>query len=148
MKLLVFLLLFNNPPDGDCKNINTIRTEFHKPDSKTKIKQLIAFCNQDNCSKSIPYKAVAIMQQAKYDWSPFEKFNHFIKGKKLLENYIVNYPNDIEARYTRWLAQKNSPFFLGYKSNIENDYKYIIKNLPKSNLSKEYQELILKNIQE
>lgn len=148
MKFLIYLFLCVFPPDGDCDKMNSIRMEFHKPNNKEKIIKLIKSCNQDKCHKTVPYKAVAIMQQAKYEWSPFQKFHHFLEGKKLLENYIHQNPDDIEGRYTRFLAQKNTPFFLGYKNNMESDKRYILENITASNLPTTYQKIILKNINE
>jgi hypothetical protein len=39
----------------------------------------------------------------------------------------------IEIRFLRYLVQLNSPAFLGYNTNLDNDYKFIINNIYSEN---------------
>ena len=74
------------------------------------------------------------MQRAEHSSWPITQLSWFNEGKEKLENYIYNYPNDIEARYIRYLVQEGSPGFLGYKDSIEKDKKFILNNIESANL--------------
>lgn len=67
-------------------------------------------------------------------------------GKKMLNNFILKYPQNIEARYIRWLTQKMAPSFLNYNQNLAEDYDYILLNIKKSNIDIEYQKTILAHL--
>ncbi len=145
MKALLILisLLFSQ---SDCDEINNIRTKYHQVNSEEKLTGYINFVNTIDCEKSIPYKASAKMQSAKYAFWPTKKLKLFNTGKKQLENYITNNPNDIEAKYIRVLIQDNVPKILGYHKNKLDDIAFIKQNLSSSTLPKAYKELILSNI--
>ena len=59
----------------------------------------------------------------------FEKFSYFEKGKNIIEKAIDKEPNNIEIKFLRYINQMNTPWFLNYKKNIKEDYKFIISNL-------------------
>ena len=88
------------------------------------------------------------MQKAQFALTPWKKYGHFKKGKKELEAFIKKNPNDLEARYLRFLVQSNAPFFLGYRSEIKNDYNMIQKNIKEYDLPDDYKKQILKHLNE
>ena len=59
----------------------------------------------------------------------FEKFSYFEKGKNIIEKAIDKEPNNIEIKFLRYINQLNTPWFLNYRKNIKEDYKFIISNL-------------------
>jgi len=91
------------------------------------------------------YKAVCKMMMAQYVYNPFTKYSWFNKGKTLLEQSIVLDKN-VENIYLRLIVQINVPSFLGYKTEIESDTKYILENLEKSAIPEETKRFILKNL--
>lgn len=58
-----------------------------------------------------------------------EKIKLFNKGKTLLEEAIRLSPNDFEVRFLRFATQVKAPRFLGYNDNIDEDKKFLVKNL-------------------
>jgi len=65
---------------------------------------------------------------AHHVFSPISKLNTFKEGKQNIEQAIKNEPNNTELRFIRLSVQKNTPSFLGYKSNINEDTEFIKKN--------------------
>ncbi|MDO3695592.1 hypothetical protein QVZ41_12145 [Wenyingzhuangia sp. chi5] len=148
--LFIALLISINSyhPNDNCDHLNEIRDIFQAGvNNKEELAEMIAICKKYDCDKITPYYAAATMRKAEFVWSPLEKLSNFNKGKKMLESFIKEHPNNIEAKYIRWLTQKMAPKFLGYHENIKEDYDYIQKNITKSDLDKEYQKVILNHIQ-
>ncbi len=79
--------------------------------------------------------------KAKFVKSKKEKKEYFKEGVSLLESAIKVEPSNIEIRYIRLSVQENSPKFLGYHKNIEEDKQFILKNY-KSISSAELKEFI------
>ena len=75
------------------------------------------------------YKASATMMMANYVGSPFSKLSYFKKGKQMLEEAVSADKQNVELRLLRYLVQKNTPSFLGYDDNIEEDKAFISNNL-------------------
>jgi hypothetical protein len=80
--------------------------------------------------------------------SPLKKLNTFKEGKKNIEQAIKNEPNNVELRFIRLSIQKNTPTFLGYQSNIQEDKKFIMNNRNdiKSDILNQYIEQLLKEL--
>jgi hypothetical protein len=81
----------------------------------------------------IGYKGVGFTLKAKYESELAKKKNNFKKGVEMLEESIQKAPENIELRTLRMSVQENSPKFLNYNKNIEEDKKLIADNLLKSN---------------
>ncbi|WBU89864.1 hypothetical protein [Cellulophaga omnivescoria] len=146
MKLffLLFAIIYNQYTD--CSNLDNVRNTFHTIKTNNDLKQFIEASKKINCNKVTPYIASCTMKKAEFTVWPFRKLAYFNEGKKTLEDYIKTYPNDIEARYVRYLVQNNIPSFLGYNTRIAADKKFILDNLNASPLPKSYKKVILKNI--
>lgn len=65
---------------------------------------------------------------ANHVFNPIDKLGTFNKGKKNIERAIFLEPNNIELRFIRLSIQKNTPSFLGYKSNIKEDTILIMEH--------------------
>jgi hypothetical protein len=50
------------------------------------------------------------------------------KGKKRINEAVMTDPDNVEIRLVRLSVQIKSPSFLGYKSNIDEDKKFIRAN--------------------
>ncbi|MDO6492668.1 MAG: hypothetical protein ABJD66_00765 [Cellulophaga sp.] len=146
MKLLFcfWILLFNTTTN--CSNLDSVRSQFHTIKTNDDLKKFIKTCEDLNCELATPYVASCIMKKAEFTIWPFKKLAYFNEGKKELESYIKKYPNDLEARYVRYLVQSNIPSFLGYNTRIAADKKFITDNLETSKLPVNYKKIILKNI--
>ncbi len=93
-----------------------------------------------SCDQAEPYLACAIMQRAEHSLWPPTQLKYFNQGKDMLEAYITNYPDDMEARYVRLLVQQGCPSFLGYTNQIQEDVRFIIRNLESVPLPSRLQE--------
>jgi hypothetical protein len=147
MKLL-FIIISLFSLQNKCDDMQSIRNDFHTIDSKEKLESFIELTTKSESEKVLPYLASAIMQSAKYAFFPTKKLKNFNKGKKMLESFIQNNPNNIEARYIRIFVQSEIPKFLGYDKEIEADIKFVKLKIDDSDLPEAYKNLILKNISE
>ncbi len=125
-----------------------IRNDFHNITSKQKLENFIDIATQSECELAIPYLASATMQTAEHAFLPTSKLKRFNQGKKMLESFIEDNPNNLEARYIRIFVQSEIPKFLGYNKNIETDIEFVKLKIDASDLPEEYKKLILKNISE
>lgn len=74
------------------------------------------------------YEACATMMMANHVFNPIAKLKYFKRGKEMLEKAINRDPENCELRFLRFGVQTNIPSFLGYKSEIEKDKKFLIKH--------------------
>ena len=70
------------------------------------------------------------MIMAKHVFNPFSKLSYFNKGKLILEKAIQAEGKNVELRFLRYSIQTNVPAFLGYKSNLKNDYNFLKQAIP------------------
>ncbi len=109
---------------------------------KTKCEELIEFCeNSDNVLEK-GYWAAAKMVSSKYLINPFIIIKVFNEGKNTLEKLILEFPNETELRYLRYTIQVNTPAFVGYNKNKQED-REIIFNFLNSNGDAKLKEHIL-----
>lgn len=145
MKLLVLLmvLLAGYPAE---EQLQQVRYDFHNITNGKELDRFIDFLESVSSEQAIPYKASAIMQKAKYAVMPGSKLKYFNAGKKLLESYIKEHPENIEARYVRFIVQSQSPAFLGYRSEMDTDRQFVMEALAKSALPSDYKKLMQQTI--
>ena len=79
-------------------------------------------------SKKLAYKGALLMKKASFLKVPAQKLKTFKEGRKLLENEIKNYPENIEYRFLRLVIQENAPEILKYNLNLFQDNDLIITN--------------------
>lgn len=84
--------------------------------------------NSDNVVL-VGYKAAAIALKSRFEKPIKIKKQLFLEAKTLLEKQIERKPNEIELRLIRLSIQENTPKILKYKQNIEEDKKFIYKNV-------------------
>ena len=65
---------------------------------------------------------------ANHVFSPIAKLSTFKEGRKDIERAIRQDPKNPELRFVRLSIQKNAPSFLGFKSNIAEDRRFIQEN--------------------
>ena len=144
--LLITLVLFFNAANKNCDVLFKVRNIFQAGVNEKELDNMLAICNKAACVKITPYHAAATMKKAEFAWSPIKKISYFNTGKRMLDDFINQYPHNIEARYVRWLTQKMAPSFLGYNKNLEDDYNYIINNIERSDIDIDYKKTILEHI--
>lgn len=71
------------------------------------------------------YAAAAEFIKAQYVFLPTSKLKCVDNGRDMLESVIKIYPDNCELRFIRLSIQKELPFFIDYKSNIEEDKRYL-----------------------
>ncbi len=60
-------------------------------------------------------------------FNPYSKYVHFKEGTSLIDQAISKDVENAELRYIRFLIQSKSPSFLGYNSQLKEDYALIIQ---------------------
>ena len=96
-----------------------------------------------NNSTLLAYKGAVLTLKAKFSKSKEEKKRYYKEGVSSIENAIKVDSSNIEIRYLRLSVQENSPKFLGYHKNVEEDKEIILKNY--SNISSKELKEILKD---
>ena len=147
MLKLLMLVVFSLA-NLNCDKMDDIRKMYGTLDSEEKLIAFIDLLNETDCIQSTPYMASATMQKAQYAFAPWTKYSYFMKGKKMLENYIKEYPEDVDARYVRFLVQSHIPRFLGYRKNIKEDAALILQKLELTEMNAEFKVQIRKHIEE
>ncbi len=87
------------------------------------------------------YHGAALTLKAAFSWNPFNKISYFNKGRKMIDEAILEEPENIELRMIRLSIQTNAPKIVGYYKNIDDDKDFIINNI-KSVSAVELKELI------
>lgn len=136
MKIFLCLMIFITStsaafPKGD--DLLKVRKYYYLAiNSKEKFKDfeniLVKYSNPDNTI--LGYIGMSFMLKAKYAWLPNYKMEYFTKGKNFLESAISNDPNNVELKFMRFCVQNDTPSFLSYKRNLENDKRYLMKSIP------------------
>ena len=87
------------------------------------------FDNVDTKNKPelIGYKGMSKLMLCYHSYNPYTKYTYFLDGKNLLEEAIKMAPTNIELRFLRLAVQLNTPAFLGYSKNIDEDKIAICK---------------------
>src|SRR5210317_1289656 len=143
--LLLFAVLF---PQNDCTNMAEVRLVYGNIKTEKNLLEFIELAEKSNCTEALPYLASAEMMKAEHAFAPWTKYRHFKRGKNQLESFIKNNPENIEARYIRFLIQTHVPFFLRYSGEIEEDKAMIRKHIEEVDLTPEFKEKILSHINE
>ncbi len=136
MKLLCFLL-FVLSNVSFTPDLDQIRKEFklatnNRESALALRKELESVSQQDNMVL-VAYKGAVMTLSAKYTRENMERKNLFKDGVSLLEYAVSQKPENIEIRCLRFSIQENSPKFLKYKSNIQEDKAFILNQYENTN---------------
>jgi hypothetical protein len=77
------------------------------------------------------YYAIGNMMKSQFVLDPISKFFYFNKGKGILDDLLIQKPEEIELRFLRYCTQKKTPSFLNYNDKIKEDYLFIEASLAK-----------------
>lgn len=128
--LILRVLLSWSTIDSDTLSIEKIRADYmHYATDRTKCDCAIKnLANRKNKSSlQLGYYGALQTIWANHASNPFSKLNTFIKGKKNIEKAIAEDNDNTELRFIRLSIQTNAPYFLNYRSNIEEDKSFLIK---------------------
>jgi hypothetical protein len=134
MKVLVWLFLLRLGANAAHNvDINKVRMLYQRaPEIKRDAIQLNRLMLQVDSGKDAPvlvcYKGANEMIQAKYAFSPVNKFEKFNKGKELIKKAISRDTVNLEIRFIRYTIQSNLPTFLGYHDELDTDKRFMLYN--------------------
>lgn len=127
--ILLFFLLFQAYSPQD---LGTIRKEFISAskdrESATALMDQLSTITKEDKKILVGYKGAVMALMAKYTKESQERKRLFKEGVQLLEYAVAEEPNNIEIRCLRLSIQENTPKFLKYRSNIEEDRTFILTN--------------------
>ena len=134
MKGLQFLILFLSFSSwSQSPSVQEVRTLYKKAafseEAAEQLLEQLEAVDKEN-PVLLAYRASARMLMAKYAFSPFGKFSHFNKGKKMLQQAVDAAPEEAEIRFLRFTLQAETPGFLGYKGCMEEDIEFLLRELP------------------
>lgn len=131
MKYLVFIVFFISIA-SIAQDLNEIRSEYPKAvqsvEKTAKLDGELAKVNSSNKAVLLAYKGAVLTVKAKFATKKSEKKDFFKEGVSLIESAVKAESSNIEIRYIRMSVQENSPKFLGYHKNIDEDKEFILKN--------------------
>lgn len=131
MKSLIplFFLVFAVHPPQDRESIRKdyISASSDRGSAKALMDQLSSITREDQ-KVLVAYKGAVTALMAKYTKENPERKRLFREGVELLEYAVSQDPDNIEIRCIRLSIQENSPKFLKYGSNIEEDRSFILTN--------------------
>ncbi|MCE1202138.1 MAG: hypothetical protein LWX09_08585 [Bacteroidia bacterium] len=77
------------------------------------------------------YHAVATANLALHTIMPISKYNYFRQGRDMIEDAILQMPDNVELRFLRLTIQIGTPAFLNYNHHIATDREMILAHLEK-----------------
>lgn len=131
-KKLFFLCILLVSIIGSAQDLKQVRSQYLQAvkniETTDKLNQQLSKVNTGSNTILLAYKGAVLTLKAKFSKSKSEKKENFKQGVSLIENAISTDNSNIETRYIRLSVQENSPKFLGYDKNIEEDKKFILDN--------------------
>lgn len=145
--ILVIFSLVGIACYGQSMDLESIRANYKKAvsDKKICLTMIERLSTDKESSVHLSYLGAFQMIWAKHITNPISKLKTFNKGKKNIDHAVMVEPSNLEIRILRLSVQKNSPAFLGYKKNIEEDEKFIKasnKDITSTHLKNMIQSLI------
>ncbi|MCK0188589.1 hypothetical protein [Arenibacter sp. F20364] len=136
MKLICFLLLVFSPSHFT-PDLAQVRKDFklatNNRESALALRDKLETVSKEDNTLLVAYKGAVNALSAKYTKDNAERKELFKNGVLLLEFAVSQKPENIEIRCLRLSIQENSPKFLKYRSNIEEDKIFILNHYDKTN---------------
>lgn len=130
--LVVFSLFSFNASKEEIALRNLFYEASENEDASERLFKKMETVNLNSPAVKIGFKGLSYLIEAKHSYNPYIKLSFFNKGTDLIEAAIEKSPSDIELRFFRYIIQGNTPAFLGYKSNMEEDRNLITSKLKSS----------------
>ena len=126
--ICLFSSLFSN---AQCSDLTKLREKYiasqHDMKSCKELHNLTKNCSPELKPVEFSYNIISHMMECNFILNPFHKYKIFKDSAQQLDSIICLNPKHIEIRFLRYLVQLNSPTFLAYNTNLDNDYKFIIQ---------------------
>ena len=135
---LIFICLFSILlSNAQCSDLTELRVKYLASQSDMKsckeLDNLTKNCIPKLAPVEFSYNIISHLMECNFILNPFAKYKIFRNSTQQLDSIICLNPQYIEIRFLRYLVQINSPKFLGYNTNLDNDYKFIIDNIYSEN---------------
>jgi hypothetical protein len=129
-----FSILLSN---AQCSDLVKLRKKYiaSKNDIKSckELHNLSKNCNPKLSPVEFSYNIISDLMECNFILNPFLKYKIFKNSTQQLDSIICLNAKYTEILFLRYLVQLNSPAFLGYNTNLDNDYKFIINNIYSEN---------------
>ncbi len=97
---------------------------------------------QDEDALLLAYKASVEALKAKHAWSPYTKLQQMKAFEKLMNEAVQRKSEDLEIRFLRYSIQSNTPVFLGFSVNMNEDKQKIVELFLKKKFNTHDKDLI------
>jgi hypothetical protein len=138
---IIFFVSFISNAQDLKKNRSEYPKAVQNVEITTQLDGELAKVNPSNKPVLLAYKGAVSTLKAKFAKARSDKKEFFKEGISLIESAVKADGSNIEIRYIRMSVQENSPRFLGYHKNIDEDKEFILKNY-KTISSTELKELV------
>lgn len=131
MKVIAFVIYFLSLVLVS-PNLTEIREKYPLASAEKEVAQqmhaALSDVTKEDHSVLVAYKGGIATLMAKHAKGVKDKKAFFQEGVAFLEHAVSEDPTNIEIRCIRLGVQENSPKFLKYKSDIENDKQFILEH--------------------
>ena len=133
---LTFPLLFSAlVSSGNYKSLQELRILYYKAEAdKQSAARFVEVMEEINTGVNplmLCYKGMAYLLQARQSINPYNKLYQFRRGRSLIEQAVHDDPENVEIHFMRYCVQTNSPSFIGYNKDINDDRKFVLKSMHK-----------------
>jgi hypothetical protein len=133
---LVWFLLFVISTVLFTPELSQVRKDFklatNDRESALALRDKLETVSREDNTVLVAYKGAVTALTAKYTKDNAERKDLFKNGVLLLEYAVAQKPDNIEIRCLRLGIQENSPKFLKYRSNLDEDKIFILNNYQKT----------------
>ena len=128
--LLIFGFLSVNILNANAVNLEIIRKNYLVAVKDKNICSSMIHQLENNPESNVHLAYLGAFQTiwAKHILNPINKLSTFNKGKENIDKAAKLSPNNVEIVFIRHSIQKNCPGFLGYRDNLKEDEKFLLKN--------------------
>ena len=128
--IFFFSILLSN---AQCSDLTKLRETYILSQNEIKsckeLHNLSKNCNPKLEPVEFSYNIISHLMECNFIFNPFVKYTTFTESTQQLDSMIYLNPQYTEIRFLRYLVQLNCPRFLGYRTNLENDYKFIMSSI-------------------
>jgi hypothetical protein len=128
--IYLFSILLSN---AQCSDLTKLRETYILSENDIKsckeLHNLSKNCNPKLEPVEFSYNIISHLMECNFIFNPLVKYTTFTESTQQLDSMIYLNPQYTEIRFLRYLVQLNCPRFLGYRTNLENDYKFIMSSI-------------------
>lgn len=132
----LFLLCFLGMPHANLE-LSEIRKMYpaasNSESSAKEFEAKLAAIALDGDPIFVAYKGASITMVSKFGKNLNQKIKQFKEGVKWMESAVNRNPNNIEIRFIRLSVQENVPRIAKYRSNINEDAKFLVEHYKEQN---------------